>query len=103
MNIRLGISEYDPASHYFIGPKGKKKVSPLKERCLMYLITRRNKTVSKEAIWKAVWGNKKFKMAGLYVLICGLKRILRTDPNLSIDNKRSYGYGLKDAGVKDSR
>jgi DNA-binding response OmpR family regulator len=66
----------------------------------MCLIAHRNKTIPYETIGKAVWGNTKLKIERLQVLICGLKRILRDDPSLDIDNKRNYGYGLKDARVK---
>ena len=103
MNIRLGISKYDPVMHFFIGPKGRKKVSPSMERCLMCLIAHRNKTVPMEIIGKAIWGNKGLKINVLYELIYQLRRILRADPNLHIDNQSGRGYGLKDATVKNNR
>ncbi|MFO7723659.1 MAG: response regulator transcription factor [Bacteroidales bacterium] len=76
--------------------KSEVKLTLREAELLAFLIRNRNKTVGREDILDAVWKNSDFFISrSLDVFISRLRKYLRADPSITIENVHGIGFKLK--------
>jgi two-component system, OmpR family, response regulator VicR len=94
--VKLGLYEFDPANQQ-LNLEGKSYILTRKEYdLLMFLLGNTGKIVRREEILKKVWGNDDFYVSRtLDVFISRLRKILKADPSIKIENIHNTGYRLR--------
>jgi len=94
--IKLGLYQFDVINHHLIGPGG---VSPLTHReneLLSHFVENLNQIIKREELLIRVWGNDHFFASrSLDVFISRLRKLLKGDPCVMIENIHNVGYRLK--------
>jgi two-component system, OmpR family, response regulator VicR len=94
--LRLGLFEFDHANQQ-LSLDGKLYILTRKENdLLMFLFENARKIVKREEILKKVWGNDDFFVSRtLDVFISRLRKVLKSDPSIKIENIHNTGYRLR--------
>ncbi|MGE5425132.1 MAG: response regulator transcription factor, partial [Syntrophothermus sp.] len=92
----IGMFEFDHQNRQLI-VEGKSYLLTWKENdLLLFLLENEGNIVKREDILKKVWGNDDFFVSRtLDVFISRLRKILRSDPGINIENIHNTGYRLK--------
>lgn len=94
--LPLGLFEFDHENRQ-LNTDGESHLLTLKEKdLLLFLLENSGKIVKREEILRKVWGNDDFFVSRtLDVFISRLRKILKTDPRIKIENIHNTGYRLK--------
>jgi DNA-binding response OmpR family regulator len=93
--IQLGQFVFDPVN-LKLTQGGKSHILTRKEsELLLFLVENSKVIVRREEILKKVWGNEDFFVSRtLDVFVSRLRKILKPDPSIRIDNIHNVGYRL---------
>jgi two-component system, OmpR family, response regulator VicR len=93
--LQLGQFEFDPVN-LKLTMGGKSHILTRKEsELLLFLVENSEKIVRREEILNKVWGNEDFFVSRtLDVFVSRLRKILKPDPEIRIDNIHNVGYRL---------
>ena len=94
--LPLGLFEFDHENRQ-LNTAAESHLLTLKEKdLLLFLLENSGKIVKREEILRKVWGNDDFFVSRtLDVFISRLRKILKTDPRIRIENIHNTGYRLK--------
>jgi DNA-binding response OmpR family regulator len=93
--IALGRYVFDPANQSLIIGGNKKRITGRECEILKYLASRPNRVIKREALLTALWGeNDYFLGRSLDVFITKIRKYLKEDPDLSIENVFGVGFIL---------
>lgn len=94
--LQLGHFTFDPADHMLICPNEQQKLTHREAELLAFFIRNKNRTVDREAILDAVWKNSDFFISrSLDVFVSKLRKYLKSDPSITIENVHGVGFRLK--------
>ena len=92
--VKLGRYEFDPGKRILRLDQEERKLSAKESELLHILQLNRNRLVNRSTILLKVWGNDDFFTSkSMDVYLTKLRRLLRDDPSLEIQN--AYGAGFK--------
>ena len=95
--LSIGEIRLDTGNLLLTGPDGETVVTQREADLLAFFIRNRNKLVSRESILESLWGeNDYFFGRSLDVFISKLRKYLKQDPELKIENRHGIGFILKD-------
>lgn len=91
----LGTYAYHPNTRILRHPKEEKKLSPKEGALLCLLLNNLNQVTPRETALKEIWGEDSyFTTRSMDVYITKLRKYLKLDPNIGIENVHSSGYML---------
>lgn len=94
---RLGSLHFDPANLVLYKGTMKQSLTYRESELLKYLAQRMNQVVKREEILEQIWGNDHFFASrSLDVFISRLRKIIKKDPDVIIENIHNVGYRLKE-------
>jgi DNA-binding response OmpR family regulator len=92
----LGVLDFDLSNQVVYHGTIKNPLTYRESEILRLLVENRNQVIKREEILKKIWGNDHFfSSRSLDVFISRLRKILKKDPALSIENIHNVGYRLK--------
>jgi two-component system, OmpR family, response regulator VicR len=92
----LGLFHFDPSNQVIYHGKAKNSLTYRESEILRFFVENRNKVIKREEILIQIWGNDHFfSSRSLDVFISRLRKILKKDPSLLIENIHNVGYRLK--------
>lgn len=95
LSIGEFILEYDNLK--FVTPDGTSKMTKKEADLLKLLITNKNKIVERSLILERLWGENDYFMGrSMDVFISRLRKLIRSDENLSIENIHGVGFRLNE-------
>ncbi len=93
--IILGKITYEPSSLKLTSPNGSIKLTSREAAILTYFCEHLNCLLKREQILMAIWGDDDYFMGrSLDVYISKLRKYLKADPNIYIENYHSLGFKL---------
>ncbi len=93
--IMLGRYEFNPVSRRIIFNGKEQKLSPKESALLQLLCEHKNEVLAREKALKIVWGdNNYFATRSMDVFITKLRKYLKEDENIEIENIHGSGYRL---------
>jgi DNA-binding response OmpR family regulator len=93
---KLGKLVFSPQSHTLTGPEGARHLTPRESETLELFCRHQGRTLSREDILKAVWGNDDyFTGRSLDVFITKLRKHLSPDPDVRLVNVHGVGFRLE--------
>ena len=91
--IRLGNYTFDPSRQSLHIGGSTKRITEKESEILSYLAAHRNHVIRREDLLKALWGgNDYFFGRSLDVFITKIRKYLKEDPQLSIENVCGVGF-----------
>ena len=95
-SVNIGTLSLDLENLTLRGP-GKEVVLTQREADLLaYFIRNKNQLLSRETILESLWGENDYFMGrSLDVFISKLRKYLKMDPNIRIENRHGIGFMLK--------
>ncbi len=94
--LPLGSFLFDPENYLLIHGDRKHKLTQRETDLLHFMIRNINRTVSREDILDAVWKNSDFFISrSLDVFISKLRKYLKEDPSIILENVHGVGFRLK--------
>lgn len=91
--ISIGKYRFDFSNQSLIYEGKSKRITEREAEVLMYLASRKNKVVKREDLLKELWGeNDYFLGRSLDVFLTKIRKYLREDPALSIENVYKVGF-----------
>jgi DNA-binding response OmpR family regulator len=94
--LTLGHFVFDPANYLLTCPQDQQKLTHRESELLAFFIRNQNRTVGREDILDAVWKNSDFFISrSLDVFISKLRKYLKSDPSVTIENIHGVGFRLK--------
>lgn len=95
--IPLGKYTFDAANQTLILNGAPRRITEKECEILAYLASRRNRVVRREDLLKDLWGeNDYFLGRSLDVFITKIRKYLKDDPELGIENVFGVGFMLRD-------
>lgn len=92
---KLGRFTFDPANQELSDGIKHKQLTYRESELLKFLSDHPDQIVKREEILLAVWGNDQyFSSRSLDVFISRLRKLLKSDPHVRIDNIHNVGYRL---------
>lgn len=92
----LGKFRFDQSNQLLICDQEEQKLTLREAELLAFFIKNRNRTIGREDILDAVWKNSDFFVSrSLDVFISRLRKYLRDDPTISLENVHGIGFKLK--------
>jgi len=89
----IGLYTFDFNNQALILNGKKKRITEKECYILRYLFDNRNKVIKREELLKSIWGeNDYFTGRSLDVFITKIRKYLKEDPNLSIENVFGVGF-----------
>lgn len=93
--ILLGKYKFNPVSRRIVFENKEQKLSPKESALLQLLCEHKNEVLPREKALKAIWGDDNYFTArSMDVFITKLRKYLKDDTNLEIENIHSSGYRL---------
>jgi len=93
--ISFGYFRFDPANLQLSHDNGTKRLTSREAELLSFLVSNRNRILKKEEILNAVWGDDSyFNSRSLDVFISKLRKYLKSDKRVSINNIHGIGFIL---------
>lgn len=100
--IEIGEFRFDAENLLLEHKNGNKRLTSRESELLVYFATNQNKVLKKEQIMKEVWDNSNyFNSRSLDVFVSRLRKYLKDDPSIRINNIHGIGFVLAQLG-KDS-
>jgi len=94
--LKLGHFTFDMANQQLIEKKKSHRLTHRESELLGFLVQNSNQIVKREEILLKVWGdNNYFASRSLDVFISRLRKILKTDLRIQIENIHNIGYRLR--------
>ena len=94
--LAIGQFSLDLGNLVLSGPEGDKVITQRETDLLAYFIRNKNVLVNRESILEALWGeNDYFLGRSLDVFISKLRKYLKPDESLKIENRHGIGFILK--------
>ncbi len=95
--LSIGNFQLDLSNLVLKSPTGDQVLTQRETDLLGYFIRNKNKLVSRESILESLWGeNDYFLGRSLDVFISKLRKYLKSDGSLKIENRHGVGFILKD-------
>jgi len=77
-------------------PDGEQKLTPREADLLAFFIRHKNELLTREAILEAIWGdNDYFFGRSLDVFISKIRKMLKADSTIKLENRHGVGFILK--------
>ncbi len=96
---QIGIFSFDRANLLLKGNQKEFSLTLQEAKLLQLLLDNRNEVVTREAILTQLWGdNNYFAGRSMDVFISRLRKYLKSDYTVSIENRRGVGFVLKALG-----
>ncbi len=93
--ISFGHFRFDPANLQLSYDNGAKRLTSREAELLSFLVSNKNRILKKEEILNAVWGDDSyFNSRSLDVFISKLRKYLKSDKKVSINNIHGIGFIL---------
>lgn len=93
--IQIGEFHFDAENLHLEHKNGSKRLTSRESGLLVYFASNQNKVLKKEQIMKEVWDNSTyFNSRSLDVFVSRLRKYLKDDPNIRIDNIHGIGFIL---------
>jgi len=93
---RVGIFSFDRANLLLKGNQKEYSLTLQEAKLLQLLLDNKNEVVTREAILTKLWGdNNYFAGRSMDVFISRLRKYLKSDKRVSIENRRGVGFALK--------
>ncbi len=93
--IRFGRLLFDPSTNELRSETGSRRLTSREADLLKYLVQNVNKIVKKEDILQNVWDNDSyFNSRSLDVFISRLRKYIKDDPDIQINNVHGIGFIL---------
>ncbi len=97
--IEIGEFRFDAENLLLEHKNGSKRLTSRESELLIYFATNQNKVLKKEQIMKEVWDNSNyFNSRSLDVFVSRLRKYLKDDPNIRINNIHGIGFILSVLG-----
>jgi len=94
--VSIGVFLFDPENYLLIHDGKKHKLTQRETDLLDFMQRNRNRTLSREDILDAVWKNSDFFISrSLDVFISRLRKYLKADPSILLENIHGIGFKLK--------
>lgn len=94
-NFELGEYIFEPEKQLLTFRKEQKRLTERENNLLLFLCSHSNEIVKREKVLEAVWGeNDYFLGRSLDVFITKLRKYLKKEPNISIENIHGVGFML---------
>ncbi len=94
--LSVGSFRLDMENHMLIRGKDERKLTLREAELLSFLIHHKNKIINREDILDAVWKNSDFFISrSLDVFVSRLRKYLKADPAIAIENIHGIGFKLK--------
>jgi len=95
--MSIGMYEFDPQNLLLVFDGHQKRLTQKENEVLKMLASAKNTLVKRDDILFSLWGdNDYFNSRSLDVFIAKLRKYLKSDSNILIENVPSVGYVLKD-------
>ncbi len=92
---QIGIFDFDPSNLQLKHPGGVKKLTQKESDILRLLCQNQGQLLKREHILKSVWGDDDYFLGrSMDVFISKLRKYLKKDPNISINNHHGVGFQL---------
>lgn len=93
---KLGNTLFIPSTRILIIGKEEKRLSPKENALLKMLCEKNNEVLTRKEALEEIWGEDNyFTMRSMDVYITKLRKYLKSEKNIKIDNIHSNGYLLK--------
>jgi len=94
--VMLGRFTFDPANHLLSDGIKNHSLTRRENELLCFLLARPGQIIKREDILLNVWGNDRFFLSrSLDVFISRLRKILKDEPRIKIENVHNTGYRFK--------
>lgn len=94
--LQIGKFSLDTLNLILKGPNGEKVITQRETELLAYFIRNKNTLVSRETILESLWGeNDYFLGRSLDVFISKLRKYLKLDETIKIENRHGIGFIFK--------
>jgi len=94
--LQLGQFRFDPANHQLSGLEESHALTRRENELLSLFTGNQNQVIKREDLLIKVWGNDHFFASrSLDVFISRLRKMLKADPAVQIENIHNVGYRLK--------
>jgi DNA-binding response OmpR family regulator len=94
--FEFGQFTFDPSTHILTGPNGERKLTNKESELLYLLVLNKNQVLRREIALKTIWGENDYFMGrSMDVYITKLRKILRPDPSIVINNIHNIGFRLE--------
>ncbi|TND05356.1 MAG: winged helix family two component transcriptional regulator [Bacteroidetes bacterium] len=92
----IGHYRFDHANQLLIHAAGERRITERESQVLRMLCLNRNRILKRNDLLKSVWGDDDYFMGrSLDVFIAKLRKYLKDDPAVSIENVHGVGFMLK--------
>lgn len=96
--LHIGQFTLEHENLKFISPEGESKMTKKEADLLKMLIENKNKIVERSAILERLWGENDYFMGrSMDVFISRLRKLLKTDTTLQIENIHGVGFRLNES------
>lgn len=93
--FELGVYHFDAEKRMLNGPEGEKRLTTKESDLLKMLCIHKNQLLERDIALKAVWGDDNyFTGRSMDVYITKLRKYLKSDPNIEIQNIHGAGFKL---------
>jgi DNA-binding response OmpR family regulator len=93
--LQIGRLSFDSESYELTSPDGKKRLTPKEGDVLKILMQRAGRTTERDLICKIVWGESGYFVGrSMDVYITRLRKILKADPDVSLETLHGVGFRL---------
>lgn len=94
--FELGSFSFDLENQLLIRGKSEQKLTLREAELLAFMVRNKNRTLEREDILDAVWKNSDFFISrSLDVFVSRLRKYLKADPTVNIENVHGIGFKLK--------
>jgi two-component system, OmpR family, response regulator len=99
-HYQIGTYRFDPGNHVLFSEKAKYQLTKREAELLHLLCQNMNHLLRRDIALKSIWGaNNYFMGRSMDVYIAKLRKLLYSDPNISIVNVHNTGFRLE---IKDN-
>lgn len=93
--LKIGSFKLDPANLLLTSPEGENRLTFKEAELLQFFYRKKEQLISREQILEALWGgNDYFAGRSLDVFISRLRKYLKSDPRIKIENRHGVGFRL---------
>ena len=94
--LKLGCLTFDPINQQLSAGKKTHQLTQKENELLNLLVSQQDKIIKREEILRTVWGSDHFFASrSLDVFISRLRKLLKTEPGIRIENIHNMGYRFK--------
>jgi DNA-binding response OmpR family regulator len=93
--FKIGLYEYNPTLRILSRNNSEEKLSPKEGKLLFMLAKNANQVVSRDIVLREIWGDSNYFTArSMDVYITKIRKFLKDDPAVNIENIHGSGYML---------